>query len=732
MDNKDAILQYVEEEDRYYISADSSYADDNVQVLNHCNTFAILDRWGDAVPLGKKLQGIYHCDTRYINELELKINNRRPLLLSSSIKEENDMLSADLTNPEEALPDGKVLHSGLLHIHRSQFIRNNQFYEKLEIENFHNEQLDPVISLSYKGDFKDMFEVRGLQRDARGEFLGYDSREDNHLSIAYRGLDCVLRKSEIRFSAPYQEIDRDNGLVRFRFRLRPKEKTHLEYSISFQEGEQSPFNTSYEVAKDQLDPDLANSKSYFPAIETSNEQFTHWLNRSQADLISLMADTSHGKYPYAGVPWYNTAFGRDGIITAFETLWIAPQLSKDVLFFLAANQAGELNPASDAEPGKILHETRSGEMVALNELPFKQYYGTIDATPLFVMLAGAYYHRTADLSTIHQLWPNILSAIEWIDRFGDMDQDGYVEYKHKSVNGLTNQGWKDSYDSVFYTDGKLAEPPIALCEVQGYVFAAKTAGAELAGILGRKDLSEKWRSEAKQLKKNFNRDFWDESLGTYVLALDGNKQPCAVKSSNAGQLLFTEIVDADKAEKLVKTLLLPDLYNGWGIRTLSSKEKRYNPMSYHNGSVWPHDVALIGYGMAKYGFRKEALQLLTGLFDVSLFLPLQRLPELFCGFERRKGEGPTAYPVACSPQAWSVASVYLLLEAILNIGISPVRKEIRLHKPILPEYLQSIRISGLVVGDESVNLELVRNGVDEMVSVNWENPPNGWKLLITK
>jgi glycogen debranching enzyme len=443
-----------------------------------------------------------------------------------------------------------------------------------------------------------------------------------------------------------------------------------------------------------------------------------------------MADTPYGKYPYAGVPWYNTAFGRDGIITALQTLWLAPQLSRDVLKFLSAYQATDMDHASDAEPGKIFHEIRGGEMSALGEVPFKKYYGTIDSTPLYLVLAGEYYERTADFDTIKSIWPNILAAIDWINNYGDQDGDGFVEYNHKAEKGLTNQAWKDSFDAVFYDNGILADPPLALCEVQGYVYAAKVQAAKLMELFGNKDRAAQLAEEANTLKVAFNKQFWDEELSCYVLALDGQKRPCRVKSSNAGQVLFTGIAYPEMAAELVNTLMQPDMFNGWGIRTISVNELRYNPMSYHNGSVWPHDVSLIAAGFAKYGYHDEVAKLATGLFDASLFLHLQRLPELFCGFERRKGEAPTSYPVACSPQAWSVATVFMILQSLLQIKIVPAKKEISFHNPFLPSYLQVIKISGLVVDGFVAELEIENH--NNLVNVLWKNQPEEWRLVLIR
>jgi len=714
---------------------DNAYAlpvDDRIQVLNHCDTFAILNRWGNIHPKGRQIQGLYNRDTRFINCLILLLNDQQLDLLSSTITEENDILSTDLCNLSFTLPDGTVLPHGSIHIRRSQFVKDDGFHEKIEVENFLDYAVELFLSLQFKGDFADIFEVRGLHRERKGKLLAIHANGNNYIEIPYLGLDRVQRKAIVHFSTAFDQFNEDYR-ASFPIQLAAKQTRFLDYAIHFEEADRTskPVQT-YKRAKALLAPNLQEKNAYFPIVETSNEQFTHWIHRSRADLVSLMADTPHGRYPYAGVPWYNTAFGRDGIITALQTLWLAPDLAKDVLLFLSAYQATTADAAADAEPGKILHETRNGEMVALNEVPFKRYYGTIDATPLYILLAGEYYQRTADTETIKQIWPNICAALEWIDTYGDQDGDGFVEYHHKAENGLTNQGWKDSYDSISYANGNLAKPPIALCEVQGYVYTAKLHAAKLAKLLGDKPLAERLETESKQLRKAFNEAFWNDGINSFVLALDGDKKPCNVKSSNAGQVLFTGIAYPHRAAKLVKTLMRPELFCGWGIRTLATDEARYNPMSYHNGSVWPHDVSLIAEGFAQYGFIKEAAQLTTGLFDASLFIPLQRLPELFCGFDRRKGEGPTAYPVACSPQAWSVSSVFLLLKALLRIRIVPSQKSIYFDNPYLPTYLDWIRIKDLSVDSLKVNLEILRNKDKNHVSVKWDNQPKDWKLILVK
>lgn len=714
-------------EDNYYISANSTYADDRVLVLNSGDTFGVFDRWGDISPLGKDVQGIYHKGTRFVSEQELKINGERPLLLSSGVTEENEILNADFTNPDLSY-DEHLLSKGNIYINRSKFIYKGICHEKIQIANYSLLDHDLKISITLSGDFKDIFEIRGMKRKKHGIILDNVNRGKGAINFSYIGIDNIKR-STIAFFDPEPDVVNDHT-AEFNIHLKKQKKFEITLRFMFEIDDERAEDIGYKNALNELNRKTQNENKKIADVCSQNEHFNHWINRSKSDLLSLVAETPFGKYPYAGVPWYNTPFGRDGLITAYEVLWVAPQIAKGVLQYVARTQATELIPEKDAEPGKIFHETREGEMCGLDELPFKLYYGTIDATPLFIMLAGAYYTRTADLGFIKKIWPNIISALNWIDKYGDIDGDGFVEYSKHSEKGLVNQGWKDSYDSISHADGNLAESPIALCEVQGYVYDAKIQASLLANVLGEEKLAAKLSREAEELKLKFNKQFWDEDLNCFVIALDKNKKPCSLISSNAGHTLFTGIADKEKAARLIKTLLDNEMFTGYGIRTLSEREVRYNPMSYHNGSIWPHDTALIAYGFSRYGFQKEVLKVMEGMFEAALHFDLRRLPELFCGFSNTNGKAPIEYPVACSPQAWSVASVYMLLQACLGLKIDAPEKKLLFNKPLLPGFISTLEIKNLLLNKNAAAFLLRKHKHD--TGINIIEKEEEWDVVLVK
>ncbi len=704
--------------DRFYILATLPLTD-RALVLKQGETFAVFDNYGNIRLTGYGEQGVFHNGTRFLSNLEMKLSDSKLLLLNSTVKEDNAVLTADLTNPDYSVIEGEMIPRGTLHIFRSKFLWQGVCYERIVVKNHGQNKVSVPLEIGLGADFADLFEVRGMSRDEKGQKMNTKVEAGKEIVFGYTGLDDVSRHTRVEFSPSPREIS-ERG-VQYDINIPAGGKTVIFLTISCEQDSSKPPVLDYEEALDQAKDSLRLQRERNSEIFTSNEQFNDWLNRSFSDLSMMVTETSEGPYPYAGVPWFSTAFGRDGIITALETLWTNPELGRGVLSYLASKQAEKNVPERDAEPGKILHETRKGEMAATGEIPFSRYYGSVDSTPLFILLAGAYFERSGDLSFIDSIWSNLEKALMWIDDYGDMDGDGFVEYAQRSEKGLDHQGWKDSKDSVFHSDGTLAEPPIALCEVQGYVYAAKQKAAGLASALGNEEKAEKLRHQAENLKDKFDKTFWDDKLSTYTLALDGDKNPCRVKASNAGHCLYTGIAKEKRAEPLAETLLSEEFFSGWGIRTLASTENRYNPISYHNGSIWPHDNALIGEGLARYGFKEKALKIMTGLFNASLFLDLHRLPELFCGFPRRNDEGPTLYPLACAPQSWAVASPFLLLKSCLGLHIDGVENQINFSYPILPEYLQEVNIRKLRVGKGVVNLDLERHRKDVGINVKRRN-----------
>ncbi len=690
----------------FYIATESSPADDRTRVLKYGDMFAVFDRYGDIETSGLKEQGMFFQGTRFLSQLEFQLANVRPLLLSSTIKADNSSFAADLANVDMSRNGSVVIPRDTLHVLRTKFLWRGVCYEQFEVVNYGVRPVDIPFRLRFAADFADIFEVRGVTRKHRGERLE-DIVKDESVVLSYRGLDNVVRRTHILGSPRPKRISASD--IQFDAYLEPRTQVTFSLTISCEVGPDTYRSPkSHQRAWSATQNESSEIRRSSSKIHSSSDEFNRWIARSQSDLEMMIVGNPEPNYPYAGVPWFSTVFGRDGIITALECLWVNPAIARGVLEFLAKHQATQLDPSSEAEPGKILHEMRKGEMAALGEVPFRCYYGTVDATPLFVMLAHAYYNRTGDRELIERLWPNVERALYWIDKYGDSDGDGFVEYSRRSKDGLVQQGWKDSNDSVFHADGRLADGPIALCEVQGYAYAAKRGAASLALVLGDSERSSVLESQAAALRQRFDEAFWCDEISTYAIALDGEKKQCKVQTSNSGHCLYTGVATADHAYAVAHSLLSKELFSGWGIRTVASAEPRYNPISYHNGSVWPHDNALIAAGLARYGFKDMASEILSGLLAVSTFVDLNRLPELFCGVDRRSREGPTLYPVACAPQAWSAAAAFLLLQSCLGLSLDADKKQIRLDGPYLPEAIPELWIRDIRVGAASVDLFLER------------------------
>ncbi|ARP90133.1 amylo-alpha-1,6-glucosidase [Bordetella genomosp. 9] len=668
-------------------------------VLKEGDTFLVADAFGDVTGEG---DGLFHDDTRLLSTFRLRLADRQPSLLSSAVSQDNAFFTANLTNRPLPPLGGASTPEGVIHVERRRFLWQGRLFERITLVNYGERVARVPLSLHYGADFRDMFEVRGQQRPRRGEFhVGHVGARD--VELCYRGLDDRWRRLVIAFSEVPARISADQA----HFDVTLGERQHWELYVEAGGDAAACGRTRWRAAAAQARRSLRVRRRRGAALHASSRLFQAWVDKSAADLALLTTELPTGPYPYAGIPWFSTPFGRDAIVTALQTLWLDPALARGVLAFLSRNQAHETSTFRDAEPGKIMHETRKGEMAAANELPFGRYYGGVDTTPLFIMLAGAYAERTGDLAFIGSIWPALLSAANWIEDNAARHGTGFLSYARGEESGLANQGWKDSQDSVFHADGSTPRGPIALIEVQGYAYAAYRGLAALARARGEEGRAQGWERRADALRQAVEQHFWQDDMQFYALALDGEGRPCRVRASNAGHLLYTGLPSPVRAQAVARQLLSKSFRTGWGIRTLAVEAPRYNPMSYHNGSVWPHDVALCAAGMARYGLRDGAAQLLDAMFEGASYFGM-RLPELFCGFERGAGEAPIAYPVACLPQAWAAGSVFMLLQACLGLRVDGPRHRVIIEQPRLPHGMETLRIARLAVGGQLLDFTFQR------------------------
>ena len=675
--------------------------------LKDADTFLLADALGD---IQGRDDGLFTGDTRVLSRFEMEVASMRPSLLGAAISQDNTLFTSHLTNrPLPALGE-RVIPQGVIHIERSRFLWLGALYERLRLTNFSEQPATVPLKFTFDADFADIFEVQGHRRPRRGARLEPELFPDG-VRLAYCGLDERLRATRVRFSAPPLALAAEEAAFSFELASGASAEMFIEIGASC---EAAASSQRFEAALHALHQNMHERLNRGSALVSSGRLFNEWIEKSRSDLALLTTALPTGPYPYAGIPWFATQFGRDAIITGLQTLWLNPALSAGVLRFLARTQAQETSAFRDAEPGKILHEMRRGEMALLREVPFGQYYGGVDTTPLFVMLAAAYEERTGDPRLVDEIWENLLAAVAWIERRLDRSSSGFLDYARGAESGLANQGWKDSHDSIFHADGRVPEGPIAVVEVQGYAYAALRAMATLAAMRGRSQLSEAWHERAERLAAAIEQRFWMEDMNFYALAIDGEGQPCKVRASNPGHLLFCGVPGRERAQCVAEQLLSEAFRSGWGIRTLAQGQARYNPMSYHNGAVWPHDTSLCAAGIARYFGSAYVVPLLSELFEAANQFSM-RLPELFCGFMRCTGQGPTPYPVACLPQAWASGAVFMLLQACLGLRIDGRRREVHAERPSLPIGIESLSIHDLNVGDGSVALVFKR--IDQGVVV---------------
>ncbi|HJP65915.1 MAG TPA: amylo-alpha-1,6-glucosidase [Actinomycetota bacterium] len=674
-------------------------------------TFLYSDTEGNLNDRAEFGLGLYHRDSRFLSHFFMTVSGRTPVLLSSSA-ERSYMSHIDLTNPDLRDGDGAVtVPQQTLNIRRTRAIRGRLF-ERVRVKNYNPHRAQVMLQFALAADFADIFEIRGMFREERGR-LHPPVVTEGGAEFRYDGLDDLTRRTLVHLSpAPDRiEVVGDRIEIDFALDLAGHQTRLISITIDPVVGEERASEEEFDSAVHHLRRSYEDWERECTSIYTDNELFNQLITRGLRDLRALeMAEIDSSRILAAGIPWYVAIFGRDSLITSHQLLTVTPRPARGTLWLLAQLQGTEDDPWRDEEPGKILHEIRRGEMATAGMVPFTRYFGTVDATPWFVLLYAQYFRWTGDEAFARQLLPNVQAALKWIDTYGDRDGDGFVEYLSRSPKGLMNQGWKDSHDSVVHADGRLATGPIALAEVQGYVYLAKQRAADVFDALQDFRTSTRLREEAALLKERFNRAFWMEDEQYYAMALDGDKRQVGSITSNPGHCLYCDIVDEEKAEALARRLLQPDMFSGWGIRTMSKGAVAYNPMSYHNGSVWPHDNALIAAGLKRYGFVKATNRVATALFDTAIHADDMRLPELFCGFTRRTPNRPVDYPVACSPQAWAAGAPLLLLQAILGISARADENTITVNKPHLPAWLNQVELRNLRVGESELSLVFQREG----------------------
>jgi glycogen debranching enzyme len=669
-------------------------------------TFLATNVAGDVVPPGAPDVGFFHEDTRFLSHLEFRIDGQRSVVLSSST-EKAFVSQIELTTGNITLRDSFDLPENTVHIRREQLLASDILFDRYTFENFNRCPVEFTVEIACDADFVDVFQVRGVARSVHGQYFQPIIQSDGMI-FSYRGRDGTLRQTIVRMSPAPAEISHCTG--RWQLRLEPLGKVTIEATITPQVEHRPSRSALYEY-----DSQLANRHAAFHNFDSgstcffsSNSVFDSLLRNAISDFHALRIPFGHEHVIAAGIPWFATIFGRDSLIAAYQTLSLNPELAKDTLRVLARYQATQVDDWRDAQPGKILHEAREGEMTRCDEIPFGAYYGSVDATPLWLILLSETFNWTADEALVRELMPHALRALEWIDNYGDIDGDGFVEYLRRSPGGLANQGWKDSWDANMHRDGRIAEPPIALCEVQGYVYDAKYRMASLLRMFGDNERAEKCRRDANELARRFDRSFWIAGNNFYAMALDREKKPLEVVSSNPGHLLWSRIINRERARAVTQRLMQEDMFSGWGWRTMSQRENVFNPLSYHRGSVWPHDNSLIAHGMALNEFREPALRILGSLFQAAMEFRDYRLPELFCGVVRRPFDKPVHYPVSCSPQAWASGAIFLILSSVLGIRPSAHRKELNIINPQLPDWLSHLHIRNFAIGNSRVSLDFTR------------------------
>ncbi|MEK5252587.1 amylo-alpha-1,6-glucosidase [Paenibacillus sp. FSL F4-0125] len=695
----------------------------NYRVIKENDLFLMTDKSGDIPDNDQSGLGLYTRDTRFLSRMEIRINNQRPILLSSAA-DENYISTIRLTNPHME-EDGKlILWRESVEIERTRFIYEGALYETFKLTSYYPKAIQFDFSVLLDADFIDMFVIRGFQHGKLGNKTGERSASGEKV-ISYLGADELLRETKVKWDTQESRIS-ETGEVHFDVELKHQESVEIAFFIAPMIEGNEPLQHEPKEAMNKLRASYASWNASSTSISSDMPLFNKLYHRGVQDLRVLLTDLGYGQFPVAGLPWYSVPFGRDSLIAALQMLSLNPQIAKGTLLTMAAYQGQKEDEWRDEQPGKVMHEIRYGELAATNQVPFTPYYGTIDATPLFLLLTAEYYHWTGDLDFVSSLMPHLNAALNWIKEYGDYDKDSFVEYYQKSSKGIANQGWKDSADSVIHSNGDYAEAPIALVEVQGYVYQALTRLAPIFKSLGHEEQAEGMEKDAAQLRARFEEDFWMDDEQFYAIALDKDKKRVDSVTSNAGHILMSRIASPERAKAVAARLVAPDLFGGYGIRTMSTAATGYNPMSYHDGSVWPHDNSLCLLGLSQSGFTEEAITVMQGLLNAADQFEYYRLPELYCGYSDQLG-APVPYPVACSPQAWAAGTPLTFVQALLGLQPNALTRQITI-KPALLNGMNDLKVEQLQIGNGTLSLRVSR--VDNEPKLEILSNQTGYELVI--
>jgi glycogen debranching enzyme len=694
----------------------------NYRVIKENDLFFLTDDKGNIPQENDYGLGLYTKDTRFLSKFDVKINGLDPILLSSNA-DENYMATILLTNPHMEEDGELILWRESVEIERKRLIYDGVLYETIQLKNYYPKPVDFKISVHLDVDFTDMFIVRGFQTGEVGKRTGEKVTKTN-LSYFYEGADQIKRATKVKWNREAASAD-ENGVIEFDFHLKHGEAQSVTFSIAPEIDGESGIVISPDEALNKLKASYDHWESVTTSIRTDYEPLQRLVDRGIMDLRVLLTDIGHGPFPVAGLPWFGVPFGRDSLIAALQMLSFHPGIAKGTLLTMASQQGTKVDPWRDEQPGKIMHEIRYGELAATNQIPFTPYYGTIDATPLFLVLLSEYTKWTGDFSLAEELAENIDAALHWIDEYGDRDGDGFVEYHQESSKGIANQGWKDSGDSIVHRNGDYAETPIALSEVQGYVYQGKLGIAAIYDAQGKAEEAAKLREQAERLKQRYDEHFWMEAHQFHAIALDKEKNQVGTLTSNPGHVLIAEMLDEEKASAVIEKLITPAFFSGYGIRTMAEGEAGYNPMSYHDGSIWPHDNSMILLGMSKLNYQSQANKVINGLMDAARHFEYDRLPELFCGYDTSAGRA-VKYPVACSPQAWAAGTPLVFIQTILGLFPDALKKQIHLS-PKLLDNMNELKVDKIKIGRGYLSLEVLRENENTRVVI--EENSTGYEIV---